>query len=160
MYPIITETTITLEEFIKLNETILRQNKAIKRTFIINIIITLFFIITQQYLAAIIFGIFTLFLLYIIKRSLKKQVEKGYQSNKNIQNQKIQYKFYEEYFLATTLNSESKMNYDRLYDIIETKENFYLMESNALAHIIIKKHCNPELTNHIQNLIKQHNNGK
>ena len=46
MYPIITETTITLEEFIKLNETILRQNKAIKRTFIINIIITLFFIIS------------------------------------------------------------------------------------------------------------------
>ena len=91
---------------------------------------------------------------------MQKQTEKNYQSNKNIQNQKVQYEFYEEFFQTKTLNSESKMSYSNLYDIIETKEHFYLMESNAVAYIIIKNNCSIELTNHIQELIKKRRNGK
>ena len=160
MYPLKTETVITLDECKKLNECTFRKNKSIKRIFLLNAIILVVFIVNQQYYTAIPFGLLSLCIYYLTKRNIQKQTEKNYQSNKNIQNQKVQYEFYEEYFQTKTLNSESKMSYSNLYDIIETKEHFYLMESNAVAYIIIKSNCSAELTNHIQELIKKRKNGK
>jgi hypothetical protein len=160
MYPLKTETIITLDECKKLSESILHKSKPIKKNILLHILIVVAFIVFGQYLAAIMFSLWALIVYYFIKRNMQKQTEKNYQSNKNIQNQKVQYEFYEEFFQTKTLNSESKMSYSNLYDIIETKEHFYLMESNAVAYIIIKNNCSIELTNHIQELIKKRRNGK
>lgn len=39
----------------------------------------------------------------------------------------VKFDFYDTYFTETTQNGETRLEYNKLYKIIETKTNFYLM---------------------------------
>ena len=160
MYPLKTETIVDLNECVKLNKKIVYRNKAMKRLFIFKIILFALCVIILQVHLALLIGLIFLFSFYHTRRAINKQAENYYNSNKKLQNQKVEYEFYEDYFKIKGQDFENNMNYADLHNIIESKENFYLMESVATAFIIIKANCNQELINHLSNLKANLKNGK
>ena len=152
MYPLKTETTVDLNECVKLNRKIVYRNKAMKRLIIFKIVIFALCVIILQVHLALLIGLIFLFSFYHTRRAINKQAENYYNSNKKLQNQKVEYEFYEDNFKIKGQDFENNMKYADLHNIIETKENFYLMESVATAFIIIKANCNQELINHLSNI--------
>ena len=152
MYPLKTETIVDLNECVKLNKKIVYRNKAMKRLIIFKIVLfALCFIILEVHMALLI-GLIFLFSFYHTRRAINKQAENYYNSNKKLQNQKMEYEVYEDNFKIKGQDFENNMKYADLHNIIESKENFYLMESVATAFIIIKANCNQELINHLSNI--------
>ena len=152
MYPLKTETIVDLNECVKLNKKIVYRNKAMKRLIIFKIVLFALCVIILEVHLALLIGLIFLFSFYHTRRAINKQAENYYNSNKKLQNQKVEYEFFEDYFKIKGQDFENNMKYADLHNIIETKENFYLMESVATAFIIIKANCNQELINHLSNI--------
>jgi hypothetical protein len=160
MYPLKTETIVDLSECVKLNREIVYRNKALKKIFFFQIIIFALCLIVLQIHLALLVGLIFLFSFYHTRRAINKQSEKYYHSNKKLQNQKVEYEFYEDYLIIKGQEFENNMKYADLHNIIETKENFYLMESISTAFIIIKTNCSQELIKHLSNLKENMKYGK
>ena len=58
------------------------------------------------------------------------------------------------HFVSKTEKSESIVEYDKLYKIIETKTNFYLMIADNQGYIVSKANCSQELIDFIISLKK------
>ncbi|MBR5204575.1 MAG: YcxB family protein [Bacteroidaceae bacterium] len=123
-----------------------------KRLIIFKIVLFALCVIILEVHLALLIGLIFLFSFYHTRRAINKQAENYYNSNKKLQNQKVEYEFFEDYFKIKGQDFENNMKYADLHNIIETKENFYLMESVATAFIIIKANCNQELINHLSNI--------
>lgn len=153
-----TKTTITLDEVTKWYNYIIK--KRYNKYYIIWIaFIVLFSIIGNYVLAAwiaIVLLLFPLFLHWSIKRMAKKHL----QSNKFVQNETFIYEFHKEHFMISQKQSYVEIAYADLYDIVETKENFYLMPHNTASYIIIKSNCSIELIEFIENIKDHLKNGK
>ncbi|MBQ2430817.1 MAG: YcxB family protein, partial [Campylobacter sp.] len=79
-------------------------------------------------------------------------VKKTFYSHKLGVNQHSFFEFYDDYFTEKTnefnensSSNFSKIKYEDLYKIVETKTNFYLFVGNILAFTIIKQNCSAEL---------------
>lgn len=84
----------------------------------------------------IIFAVIYPILLFILQN---RQIRKVYNSNKVTQNINVNFEFYDTYFTETTENGETKLEYNKLYKIIETKTNFYLMIAKNQGFILNKE---------------------
>lgn len=76
-----------------------------------------------------------------------------WKSNKIMHNKTVVYHFFEDNMEISTENGKVKINYDDLHKIIETKTNFYLMDSLNAGKLILKDNCSPELRAFIQQLM-------
>ena len=97
----------------------------------------------------IIFAILYPFIFILIKNNSVKRV---FQSNKIVQNQEITYKFYEDYFEEKHDAGESKIPYEKLDSIIETKTNFYLMIAKNQGYMLTKENMPEGLEAFIKNI--------
>ena len=86
-------------------------------------------------------GIYILMLFVLIER----QIRNGFKTNRIIRNSKVQFDFYDEYFDVISESGNSHIEYDQLYRLMETKENFYPMISCNNMFIVRKADCSREL---------------
>ena len=66
------------------------------------------------------------------------QFKKTWLSNKIAKNQTVKFDFYDTYFIGKDSYGESKVEYKKLYKILETKTDFYLMLSKNQGSILVK----------------------
>ncbi len=66
------------------------------------------------------------------------QFKKTWHSNKIAKNQTVKFDFYDTYFIGKDSYGESKVEYNKLYKILETKTDFYLMLSKNQGSILVK----------------------
>lgn len=92
-------------------------------------------------------------ILYIILKNMS--IKKYYKSNKILQDIKQEYEFYEEYFITKNENSESRVEYNKIYKMIETKTNFYIMIAQNQGFIISKSNCTEEMIKFLWTLNKK-----
>ncbi|MBP3207186.1 MAG: YcxB family protein [Campylobacter sp.] len=168
--PYKTDTIFTFDEYKKFNNSIKGKwlTKIIFIIFGIWILYSLFwdfcFLIEEGFfsenffinLAALIWlgGLYYYANFYIVKKT--------FYSNKLSANQHSFFEFYDDYFTEKTnefnensSSNFSKIKYDDLYKIIETKTNFYLFTGNILAYTIIKENCSAELIEFLQKIKKE-----
>ena len=74
----------------------------------------------------------------------KVELNNYYKSNKILQEIIQEYEFYEENFIVKNEMTEFKIGYDKIYKIIETKTNFYIMIAKNQGYIISKSNCSIE----------------
>jgi len=87
---------------------------------------------------------------YVILKNIG--IKRYYNSNKILKDIIEEYEFYEDYFIAKNINSEAKIEYNKLYKIIETKTNFYIMIASNQGYIISKQICSNELIKFLNEL--------
>ncbi len=136
----------TYEDYLDLNKYYMTKSK---RTIISNIILgilLIFLAIISFYLknySYLVFSIsfaviYPILLVFTIKRAAKK----SYESNKIAKNMDQNITFYEEYFEIKNEVGNSKVHYDKLYSIGETKRAFFLFISFNQAFIVKKEALN------------------
>ncbi len=70
--------------------------------------------------------------------SQKKGLERTYKKNPAMHNSRVDYRFYETCFVKVFGESEDQYDYEKLYKVIETETNFYLMISKTQGFVLIK----------------------
>ena len=68
-----------------------------------------------------------------------RQVKKVFSTNKALQNAVAEFEFYDTHFTETNIYGGATLEYSKLYKIIETKTNFYLMIAKNQGYILCKK---------------------
>ena len=66
------------------------------------------------------------------------RIKKVYRSNKLLQDRTITFEFYDAYLIERTDLGSTKVAYDTLHEIIETKTNVYLMIAENQGYILTK----------------------
>ncbi len=89
-------------------------------------------------------------IIYVINKNMN--IKKYYNSNKILQDVTQDYEFYDEYFVTKNINSEAKIEYNKIYKLIETKTNFYIMIAKNQGYIISKTVCSEELIDFLKKL--------
>lgn len=158
-----TETNLTLEEFIKYNNAV--KNKFYKRKLQIVMTILIIFLVlilndgketTIDLIISTIIGLVIGIIvgLFVFKLLDKSSVKRAYKllikHNTGIINTKLN--FYEDYLEQITDNSNYKLKYDKIYKIIETNDNFYIMITKNQGIVIIKNNCDSKLIDFIKSL--------
>lgn len=70
-----------------------------------------------------------------------QKARKVYRQNKTIRDAIYIVKFYDDHYVVTCNEIESSIPFDKLYKIIETDTNYYLMASKVSGTIICKADC-------------------
>lgn len=81
-----------------------------------------------------------------------RQIKKVWNSNKVAQNMQVQFDFYDTYFTEITENGETKLEYNKLHKIIETKTNVYLMIAKNQGFILNKSNFPDGLAEFLQSI--------
>ncbi len=118
-----TSTKFTLEEYKRFNFTLIKKRHLLLLSIIAMIFLLASGIMLQNYFL-IAFALVYPILFYL---SMRRGVNKVFNSNKLLQNAEVTYEFYEDYMYEKHEGGEAKVPYDKLDEIIETKTNFYLM---------------------------------
>lgn len=88
--------------------------------------------------------------IYVVLRKLS--IKRYYNSNKILKDITEEYEFYEDHVIAKNTNSEARIEYDKIFKIIETKTNFYIMVAQNQGYIISKEICSEELVRFLTGL--------
>lgn len=152
----------TFEEYKKFNMAVIK--KTVKR---MGIILLLLILIAVLKWIAEPFNNVSLFLiafvviypiLYYIE--INAGIKKAYNSNELLKDIESIIEFYEDYFVAKTDKSREKVEYDKLYEILENKTNFYIMIGNNQGYLVLKANCSQELIEFILKLKNRRKNKK
>jgi len=144
----------TFEEYKKFNKSVMK--KRIKKVYI-----TLIVLLVMAFLLWYInpFSSLPLFLVLFIliypimlNIGTNKAVKKCYNSNELLKDINQTLEFYENHFIAITDKSEANIEYDKLYEILENKTNFYLMIGDNQGYLVLKEKCSKELISFIEEL--------
>ena len=148
-----TTVKFTYEEYKRFSLTIMK--KALTKTAIGLVILLLF--------AAILFGMnnsklsallcaFVVIYTFMIVFKINSQIKKTYESNELLKDITQTIEFYEKHFVAKSDKSETTVEYEKLYKVVENKTNFYLMIADNQGYIVSKANCDDELIRFIGNL--------
>ena len=142
--------TFSEEEVVRFNKyVILHMFHYVRNVVICNIILLLFTVgmivndITSEDFPI---GSIMMFLVIIIVnwslyKSPIQKARKVYRQNKTIRDAIYIVKFYDDHYVVTCNEIESSIPFDKLYKIIETDTNYYLMASKVSGTIICKADC-------------------
>ena len=148
-----TSVKFTYEEYKRFSLTIMK--KALTKTTIGLVILLLF--------AAILFGMnnsklsallcaFVVLYTFMLVYKINSQIKKTYESNELLKDITQTIEFYEKHFVAKSDKSETTVEYEKLYKVVENKTNFYLMIADNQGYIVSKANCDDELIRFIGNL--------
>lgn len=143
-----TTTTNTFDEYKKFNKAIMRRKSAIV-AIIISEICLIVSGIGLKNIFLIVFGILWPLVTFFLQ---KIQIKRVFESNKVLQNAVAQFEFYDTYFTETNEYDNTKLEYTKLYKIIETKTNFYLMISKNQGFILCKANFPEGLDEFLRNI--------
>ena len=139
--------TFSEEEVVRFNKYVtLHMSHYVRNVVICNIILLLFTVgtivndITSEDFP--ISSIMMFLVIIIVNWSLYKspiqKARKVYRQNKTIRDAIYIVKFYDDHYVVTCNEIESSIPFDKLYKIIETDTNYYLMASKVSGTIICK----------------------
>lgn len=137
-----TETNYTYEEYKRFNKMLSFRRSVIIKCIIIEVFV-LFMACLMNSLYFVVFSIIYPIILLLLPVFLNKQSKSIWESNKVAQNLNVKFDFYDTYFIATDENGETRIAYNKLHKIIETKTNFYLLFSKNQG-VILNKSNFPE----------------
>lgn len=130
------------EEFVRFNRTLRFKNKKIIVLLVIlNVLLvatTVLCLVHGDYIWAAVSGFYLVFLNWYLFFGADKRVTKVFMQNKLIAGQECEFRFYEESFEAHTQNGSTNIGYDKIYRLIETRTNVYIMYSDTHG-IMMKK---------------------
>lgn len=92
--------------------------------------------------------LFPLLLIGLYSRSLHK----NYYSQQWPKDHRVEYVFYEDRLTAKTETGNAEVPYDKLYQVMETKTNFYLLIGANQCFAVKKADCTKELLARLQGL--------
>lgn len=152
-----TQTAYSFEEYSKYNEAVLLKQKSLKAVMIIIPVLYVLLMGAVFYSTREISTVFALLFALLLSTvvfiaSFKKTVKKTYYSNKAITSCVADFEFYDNYVREITQNGETKLEYSKIYKIIETKTNFYIMASVNQGFIIVKGNCPDGLVDFIKSI--------
>lgn len=81
-----------------------------------------------------------------------KKIKKTYLSNTVVHNLNIEFEFYDSFFVKKNEIGETKIPYNKLNKIIETKTNFYLMIANNQGFMLVKNNFPEGLEDFLRNI--------
>ena len=81
-----------------------------------------------------------------------RQIKKVWNSNKVAQNMNVKFDFYDTYFIEIDENGETRLEYNKLHKIIETKTNFYMMIEKNQGFILNKSNLPEGLSDFLKNI--------
>ena len=142
------ETVNTLEEYRRFNLTLIMREQKVVRNMVIAYALFLFGGVTAYHMGdTLIPGILlAVMLVYplVLWFTFQRSVRKTWDSNAVYQNAVNRYTFTENRVDITTANAEQHIEYDKLYRLVETKTNFYIMIARNQGFIINKADCTQE----------------
>lgn len=146
---------ITLEEYKKFNL------RLAKKHFISYCSFELFFILIAILLKSTYFTIvsvvYPIVIIALMIWWIKYSIKKNFESHKSLLNTEATHEFYDTYFISKSYMGETKLPYDKLYRIIETKTNFYFMLSKHQGIIIDKNSLPSDFEGFARELITKYN---
>ena len=89
---------------------------------------------------------------FMLVFKINSKIKKTYESNELLKNITQTIEFYEKHLVAKSDKSETTVEYEKLYKVIENKTNFYLMIADNQGYIVSKANCDNELIEFIQKL--------
>lgn len=152
-----TQTAYSFEEYSKYNEAVLLKQKSLKAVMIIIPVLYVLLMGAVFYSTREISTVFVVLFALLLSTaifiaSFKKTIKKTYYSNKAITSCVADFEFYDNYVREITQNGETKLEYSKIYKIIETKTNFYIMASVNQGFIIVKGNCPDGLVDFIKSI--------
>lgn len=81
-----------------------------------------------------------------------RTIKRTYESNKSMQDLNSSYLFYGDHLEQVNEMGRSVIEYSKLYRVLETKTNFYLMIAKNQGCIILKENCSEELVSFLRTL--------
>lgn len=86
--------------------------------------------------------------------SQKKSVERAYKNTPAMHDARVDFRFYDDHFVKVFGESEEQLEYEKLYKIIETETNFYLMISKTQGFVLVKNNMPEGLAELIKTIKK------
>jgi len=150
-----TTVKFTYEEYKRFSLTIMK--KALTKTAIGLLILLLFAAVLlgmdNPKLAALLCAFIPLYIFMLVLK-INKQIKRTYESNELLKDITQTIEFYEIHFIAKSDKSETTVEYEKLYKVIENKTNFYLMIADNQGYIVSKANCDNELIEFIKTKIR------
>ena len=143
-----TKTINTFEEYKRFSRVLMYK----KRSIIIYALLAAFLILDGIVLDNMIFIVFAVVYPFIIWLLHNMQVKKVFKTNKALQNAEVNFEFYNDYFTETNEYGNTKLEYNKLHKIIETKTNFYLMIAKNQGFILVKENFPEGLEEFLRNI--------
>lgn len=157
-----TKTNLDFEEYKKYNKAVLKKFNHNKLVILIIILIMLLYYpwkykveeLTIPLVLIIIFGTMIgigigMIILKLLCSSILKKSYKTLEKH-TPESLKTEIYFYEIYLVQKSAISTYQLNYDKVYDWIETNDNFYIMTNQRQGIVIIKKNCSKKLISFLQ----------
>ena len=143
-----TKTINTFEEYKRFSRRLLCN----KRSIIIYALAGTFLIVDGIVLDNFWFIAFAIIYPLLIWLLHNRQVKKVFKTNKALQNAEANFEFYNDYFSETNEYGNTKLEYNKLHKIIETKTNFYLMIAKNQGFILVKENFPEGLEEFLRNI--------
>lgn len=83
--------------------------------------------------------------LAVLRLRMERTVKKAWETNRVTQGIRTRYRFYEDFYEQENDLGYTKVSYEKLYRILETDQNFYLMYGKNQGAILVKERCSQEL---------------
>ena len=150
-----TQTAYTLEEYKKFNQKLLLGKKIVLYilAFLILVLILITAMTTRNSSIIVLGLLWLICALILLPIAQNSALKKAYYSNRTLQKSGLYtYNFFSNHLEAKTAKSFSSVEYCDIYNILESKTNFYIMIAINQAYIINKSNCSPELIEFIKNL--------
>lgn len=142
----VTNTVIDEYEFKKFHKFYLNKFKSSLIPKIILIVLAILAIsislIKENYYLVILLSVFVILYPILLSFTLNRQIMKRYESSKRINMLEEKISFYSNFFESKSSINYCKVNYDDIYLVCETKENFYIFLNENKAFIVIKDNIN------------------
>ena len=138
----------TFEEYKRFSRVLMYK----KRSIIIYALLAAFLILDGIVLDNMIFIVFAVVYPFVIWLLHNMQVKKVFKTNKALQNAEVNFEFYNDYFTETNEYGNTKLEYNKLHKIIETKTNFYLMIAKNQGFILVKENFPEGLEEFLRNI--------
>ena len=129
-----TATPFSYEEYKKYTWVVSFNKKARIRLAILELIVLALAALTRNLFLLVFAAVYPAVIVLIQNRRIKKV----YQSNKLLQDRMITFEFYGTYLIEKTEHGSTRIGYDKLHEIIDTKTNVYLMIAENQGYILKK----------------------
>ena len=153
------ETKYTLDEYKKFNQVVLDivYSGRKKRIIIITVcmLTVVGFVALKMYSSAVIAFIVYVALFYLDIRGNNKAIKDAWESNELMKDAVYYYKFSENKVEATSPKGLEILEYDKMYRLIETDTNFYMMIAKNVGFIILKASMTNEQIEFVRGLEKK-----
>lgn len=156
-----TQTEYTYEKYLAfcnvLQNRIGHVRRLVIRVDILLILMSVIFVCMDEPKISILFLLTAILFPILININIKKRARKAWDSNKAAQGIISRFKFYEDHVEQENSVGTSRLQYDKLYDILEVDSAFYIMIANNQGFIVDKQNCSEELADFIRSKKKNCN---